>query len=82
MRHSRNQGPAELTLGITNAIEVVQRYLRFIERVIDYGQRPIPMMLCRISREEALARWRYVGVSDVRHDCGRAVRVMSDDACA
>lgn len=60
----------------------MQRYLRFLECVIDYRQRPVPMMLCRISREETLARWGYVGVSDVRHHCGSAVRVMSDDACA
>lgn len=82
MRLSRNQGPSEHTLGITNAVEVVQQYLRFPERVIDHGQRPVPVVLRRISREETFARWRYVGVSDVRHHCCRAVRVMSDDTCA
>ena len=82
MRHSRNQGPSEHTLGITDAVEVVQRYLRVLERAVYYGQSPVPVMFSRISREETFARWRYVGVSDIRHHCCRAVRVMSDDACA
>lgn len=71
----------ERTLGIADAVDVMHRYICFLDGAVNDGQSPLAMVLGGVSRQEAFPRRRDVGMPDIGNNSCRAIRVMAYDPC-
>ena len=69
---------ARLTFGVRDHVQSIPSYSCSYHRVPDHAHRPIPVMLGCVGREESLAGWGDVRVSDVGQDRRRARGVVED----
>jgi len=63
-------------------VEILDLYLRFLQRVLDDGVYPLSVVSCSILRQKSLS-WRCdVRVPDIGQDGGRPIGIVFDDPCA
>jgi hypothetical protein len=68
-----------LTLGITDAVDVMHAHARLLDGVLDDFECPLAMMQRRILRLKSLAWWRVVCVPNIGEHGRGLVRGMADD---
>ena len=63
-------------------VEILDLYLRVLQRVLDDGVYPLSVMSRSILRQKALSRGCNICVPDIRQDSGRPIGIVFDNPCA